>query len=99
MRNFDNIDFHKYDKDPIPDNIKDIRAEIAKLNAMDKDKFLSPIEHQLILDRIIACRDKIDELNKKNIKITPVLQSTTIGQLKSGKTIREYSLTESKLLI
>lgn len=98
-KEYENVDFHKYDKHPIPDNIADIRKEITKLKEEDRDVFLSEIEHQLILDRIIACEDKIKAICNSKIKITPVLGTFTIKETKSNARNKRYSLTESKLLI
>ena len=98
-KEYENVDFHKYDRNPIPDNVPDIRKEINKLREEDKDVFLSEIEHQLILDRIIACEDKIKAINSSNIKLTPVLGTFTIKETKANARQKKYSLTESKLLL
>ena len=99
MKGYENVDFHQYDRNPIPNDIGEIEKEIAHLKELDKDEFLAPIEHQLILDRILSCQDKIDEIRKDKIKITPVLKTSTIGDRKRNKPQHQYSLTESKLLL
>lgn len=99
MKGYENVDFHRYDRNPIPDSIAEIEKEIAHLKELDKDDFLAPIEHQLILDRVLACQDKIADIRKAKIKITPVLRTSTIGDKKRNKDKPQYSLTESKLLL
>ena len=99
MKSLHNVDLHKYDKNPIPDNIKEIRDEINSLKAQTKDPFLSQLEQQLILDRIIACEDKIKKLSSATIKITPVLGTRSIRDVKASAMEPKYSLTESKLLL
>lgn len=95
------VDLHKYDKNPIPDTVREIREEIIRLNNVRRtDKFLSPVEHQLIIDRIAQCEDKIKSMNDVKVKLTPVLRTTSIGDARRSISSKsEYSLTQSKLLL
>lgn len=99
MKNFGCLDLHKYDKKPIPEYVNDIKAEIKKLQEENKKSFLSPIEHQLILDRISACEDKIKKLTASNVKVTPVLGTVSISQIKNRKPVPDFSLKEGSMII
>ena len=82
MKRFDHVDFNKYEKKPISDNVDEIRKEIKALREENFNTGLSPIEHQLIYDRIAECERKIRALKEHEVKITPVLRTLTIGQTK-----------------
>lgn len=99
MKNFENVDLHKYDKIPIPDSVREIRKEIIRLKEEDNDMFLSPIEHQLILDRIVACEEKIKVVTSANIKVTPVLGTYTIRETKGNAKRPHYSINETKMML
>ena len=95
MKNFDHVDFSKYSKEPIPNNVHEIREMIKDLRMQDKDDSLSPIEHQLIFDRIVECQDKIQELTgEQEVKITPVLRTLTVAQTKSMRKKPQFKLGE-----
>ena len=99
MKNFSNIDMHKYDKNPIPDNIQEIREEITSLKKESKNQLLSPIELQLIVDRIDACQNKIKELNASSIKVTPVLGTRSIKDTKESRNRTVVDPFHSKIYI
>jgi hypothetical protein len=96
MRVNHGVDLYKYERIPIADNIPDIEKEIDNLRELTKDQFLSPIEQQLIIDRIERCTAKIKEIHTKNIKITPVIRTSTIGDKKRSFGIKENNGTSIK---
>ena len=99
MKNFSNIDMHKYDKKPISNNIPEIREEIISLKKESKNQLLSPIELQLIADRIDACQNKIKDLNASSIKVTPVLGTRSIRDTKESKNRSVMDPFHSKIYI
>lgn len=93
------FDMHKYDRKPIPVFVDEIKKEIRELKAESKDTFLSPIEQQLILDRIEACSDRIKEIQQQKLKVTPILNTQTIAQTRAKGKNPSYMISESKMLI
>ena len=99
MKKDRDFDYMKFDKMPIPDTIEEIEEHIAVLKEVSSDSLLSPVEQQLIQERIVKCNNKMKDLVKPDtVKITPVLGTATIAETKRrGK--RNYSINDGSAVI
>lgn len=80
------IEIEEYRK-PIPNTIHECEEEIKVLSEKIANgnvfKYTTEVERQAINDRIKACRDKIVELKRDGVKVTPVVGTSTIGERKT----------------
>ena len=95
------IDLMKYERKPLSNNVSELKQEIKDLKAIQEEEgpYMSQVENQLIVDRIAQCEDKIQSLTIKEVKVVPVLGTTTIAESKAKKKRTGSVITDNRIII
>ena len=95
------IDLMKYERKPLSNNVSELKQEIKDLKAIQEEEgpYMSQVENQLIVDRIAQCEDKIQSLTIKEVKVVPVLGTTTIAESKSKKKRAGSTITDNRIIL
>lgn len=95
------VDLMKYERKPLSNNVSDLKKEIKELRTLleDESPYMSQVENQLILDRIGQCEDKIQSLTTKEVKIVPVLGTTTIAESRSRRKQPKSVMVDNRIIL